>query len=126
MEKGKLKEWNIPVSLIMIAITLFGTILTITYFFKLLILPSQFQKFFDTIGGWAYYIFLLSIIGLLYFIYVLARTVNDRRKFEEYMTLDSKSAFVKNIRDLDIISKRLGPSFKKRFNAKKEQLRVKY
>jgi heme exporter protein D len=126
MEKGKIKELKIPISLVMIAITLFLTILTVIYFFSLLILPSEFSNFLSSSGGWAYYIFLVAFIGFLYFAYLLVQTVNDRRKFEELIASDSKSIFVKNVRDLDVIARRLGPSFKKRLENKKEQLRVKY
>lgn len=126
MEKDRIKELKIPISLIMIAITLFASFLTVIYFFNLIILPSEFQNFLSSSGGWVYYIFFLSIIGLFYFGYVLGRAVIDRRKFEELINSDSKSTFVKNVRDLDIIAKRLGPSFRKRLDDKKEQLKVRY
>ena len=124
MERGTYKEFKIPISLVMLAITLFIFILDVIYFFSLGILPLNFQSFLTTIGGWIYYIFLLSLVGIIYFAYLLASTVSQRRKFEELIFTDSKATFVKNERDLDVISRKLGPSFRKRYEEKKGQLRV--
>ena len=125
MERGKYKEFKIPISLVMLAITLFLFVIVTIKFFSLSTLPVSFQSFLNSIGYWAYYIFVLSLAGLLYFAYLLAVTVAQRRKFEELIYTDSKATFVKNARDLDIISKKLGPSFRARYEVKKDQLRVK-
>ena len=125
MERGKYKEFKIPISLVMLAITLFLFAIVVIKFFSLSTLPLSFQSFLNSIGYWAYYIFVLSLAGLLYFAYLLAVTVTQRRKFEELIYTDSKATFVKNARDLDIISKKLGPSFRARYEVKKDQLRVK-
>ncbi len=125
MERGKYKEFKIPISLVMLAITLFLFAIVTIKFFSLSTLPVSFQSFLNSIGYWAYYIFVLSLAGLLYFAYLLAVTVAQRRKFEELIYTDSKATFVKNARDLDIISKKLGPSFRARYEVKKDQLRVK-
>ncbi|MGC8561908.1 MAG: DUF3198 domain-containing protein [Thermoplasmata archaeon] len=124
MERGFYKEFKIPISLVMLAVTLFSFILVVIYFFSLGILPINFQSFLTALGGWTYYIFLLSLVGTVYFAYLLASTVSQRRKFEELIFTDSKATFVKNAKDLDMISRKLGPSFRKRFEEKKEQLRV--
>jgi hypothetical protein len=125
MERGKYKEFKIPISLVMLAITLFLFVIVTIKFFSLSTLPVSFQSFLNSIGYWAYYIFVLSLAGLLYFAYLLAVTVAQRRKFEELIYTDSKATFVKNARDLDIISRKLGPSFRARYEVKKDQLRVK-
>lgn len=125
MEKGKIKEFKIPISLLIIAITLFFMILFPLYWFNLVILSDQFNSFISFIGYWSYYIFGASIIIFLYFSYVLYVNIKDRRKFEELMHTDSKNAFVKNIKDLEIISRRLGPKFVKKYNEKKEELKIK-
>lgn len=125
MERGKYKEFKIPISLVMLAITLFLFVLLVMYFFSLAILPLSFQSFLTSLGGWSYYIFILSLAGFLYFAYLLAVTVSERRKFEELIYSDSKATFVKNARDLDVISTKLGPSFRKRYEEKKSQLRIK-
>jgi Protein of unknown function (DUF3198). len=125
MERGKYKEFKIPISLVMLAITLFLFAIVVIKFFSLSTLPLSFQSFLNSIGYWAYYIFVLSLAGLLYFAYLLAVTVTQRRKFEELIYTDSKATFVKNAKDLDIISKKLGPSFRARYEVKKDQLRVK-
>ncbi len=125
MERGKYKEFKIPISLVMLAITLFLFAIVTIKFFSLSTLPVSFQSFLNSIGYWAYYIFVLSLAGLLYFAYLLAVTVAQRRKFEELIYTDSKATFVKNARDLDIISRKLGPSFRARYEVKKDQLRVK-
>ena len=125
MERGKYKEFKIPISLVMLAMTLFLFVIVTIKFFSLSTLPVSFQSFLNSIGYWAYYIFVLSLAGLLYFAYLLAVTVAQRRKFEELIYTDSKATFVKNARDLDIISKKLGPSFRARYEVKKDQLRVK-
>ena len=125
MERGKYKEFKIPISLVMLAMTLFLFVIVTIKFFSLSTLPVSFQSFLNSIGYWAYYIFVLSLAGLLYFAYLLAVTVAQRRKFEELIYTDSKATFVKNARDLDIISRKLGPSFRARYEVKKDQLRVK-
>ena len=125
MERGKYKEFKIPISLVMLAITLFLFVIVTIKFFSLSTLPVSFQSFLNSIGYWAYYIFVLSLAGLLYFAYLLSVTVAQRRKFEELIYTDSKATFVKNARDLDIISRKLGPSFRARYEVKKDQLRVK-
>jgi uncharacterized protein (DUF58 family) len=125
MERGKYKEYKIPISLLMLAISLFMFVIVAIDFFNLTILPVNFQAFLTTIGGWSYYIFVLALAGVLYFTYMLVTTVYQRRKFEELIFTDSKASFVKNTKDLDLISKRLGPSFRKRYEDKKVQLRVK-
>lgn len=126
MERGKYKEFKIPFSLVMIAITLFLFIVTVLYFFYGLIsLPVSLQSFEEYIGYWRDFVFILSLAGLLYFLYLLAVTASQRRKFEELIYTDSKATFVKNARDLDIISRKLGPSFRKKYQEKRELLRVK-
>ena len=126
MERGKYKEFKIPISLVMIAITLFLFIVTVAdLFYGLNSLPLNLQTFITEIGYWRDYVFILSLVGLLYFIYLFLTTVVQRRKFEELIYTDSKATFVKNAKDLDIISKKLGPSFRARYEVKKDQLRVK-
>jgi len=126
MEKGKIKEFKIPLSLVFLAISLFASTIIAIYWFSLAILPTDFSSFINYTGNWVYYIFALSIIGDGYFIYLFFSTINARRKFEELMNTDSKSNFVKNIRDLEMEARKLGPSFKKRLDEKKEQLKIKF
>ncbi len=125
MEKGKIKEFKIPISLVMIALTLLLFVILSVYYFSLSTLPTDFQHFVSTLGNWSYYIFVLSLVGLLYFAYILVSTDIDRRKFEELMNSDSKATFTKNTRDLETVSRKLGPSFVRRFKQKKDQLRIK-
>ncbi|MCL5874276.1 MAG: DUF3198 domain-containing protein [Candidatus Thermoplasmatota archaeon] len=126
MERGKYKEFKIPISLVMLAVTLFLFIVTVAdFFYGLSSLPLNLQSFILYIGDWRDYVFVLSLAGLLYFIYLLATTVYQRRKFEELIFTDSKATFVKNAKDLDLISIRLGPSFRKKYEEKKSQFRLK-
>ncbi|MCL4334372.1 MAG: DUF3198 domain-containing protein [Candidatus Thermoplasmatota archaeon] len=126
MERGKYKEFKIPISLVMIAITLFLFIVTVAdLFYGLNSLPLNLQTFITDIGYWRDYVFILSLVGLLYFIYLFLTTVVQRRKFEELIYTDSKATFVKNARELDIISLKLGPTYRKRYEEKKSQLKVK-
>jgi hypothetical protein len=126
MERGKYKEFKIPISLVMIAITLFLFIVTVAdLFYGLNSLPLNLQTFITEIGYWRDYVFILSLVGLLYFIYLFLTTVVQRRKFEELIYTDSKATFVKNARELDIISLKLGPTYRKRYEEKKSQLKVK-
>ncbi len=125
MEPGKIKEFKIPISLLLIAITLFFMVLFPLYWFNLVILPVEFLNLINFIGNWSYYLFAVAVIGFFYAVYLFYSTVKDRKKFEELINADSKSAFVKNLRDLEIISRRLGPSFVKKLREKKEELRIK-
>lgn len=125
MERGKYKEFKIPVSLVIIAVSLFFFILTTIYFFDLVILPDNFKVLLNSAGGWSYYIFGISLVVLVYSLYLFLSTVANRRKFEELIASDSKSVIVKNSRDLEVIAGKLGPTFVKRLQEKKEQLRIK-
>lgn len=62
----------------------------------------------------------------MYFIYIFVSTLEARRKFEELMSTDSKLAFVNNVRELEKMAKKLGPTFRGRLNRKKEELKVKF
>jgi hypothetical protein len=126
MERGKYKEFKIPISLVMLAVTLFLFIVTVAdFFYGLNSLPLNLQSFILYIGDWRDYVFILSLAGLLYFIYLFTATVFQRRKFEELIYTDSKATFIKNARELDLISTRLGPSFRKKYEEKKDQFHVK-
>lgn len=125
MEKGRIKEFKLPISLIMIALTLLVFVILAIYYFKLTVLPPEFQQFANYLGGWSYYVFVLSLIGFLYFAYVLVSTDLERRKFEELINSDSKATFLKNARDLEVVSKKLGPTFEKRYKDRRDQLRIK-
>ncbi|MCL4413085.1 MAG: DUF3198 domain-containing protein [Candidatus Thermoplasmatota archaeon] len=126
MEKGRLREFTIPISLVLLAISIFVTIISLIYFFNLAVLPVQFSDFINFTGNYIYYIFALSVAGDLYFIYIFVSTLEARRKFEELMSTDSKLAFVNNVRELEKMAKKLGPTFRGRLNRKKEELKVKF
>ncbi len=80
---------------------------------------------FSSLGNWDYWIFMAGIIFTLLFFYFLYRITIDMRKFEELVSKQSKYNFVKSMKDLQKIARRLGPKYERQLTAAMEKFKVK-
>ncbi len=80
---------------------------------------------FSSLGNWDYWIFVAGVIFTLLFFYFLYKITIDMRKFEELVSKQSKYNFVKSIKDLQKIAKRLGPKYERQLAAAMEKFKVK-
>ncbi|WP_393971050.1 DUF3198 domain-containing protein [Oxyplasma meridianum] len=80
---------------------------------------------FKSAGPWNYWIFTLGIIMTILFVYLYAKTMRDVSKFRQLVESDSKYGFIKNIKELEAISQRLGTTYKERLAEAKERWKIK-
>ena len=66
-----------------------------------------------SLGNWLYWVIAISFSLTILFFYYLYRYTNDSKKFYNLINGSSKQTFVKNFKELEIISSRLGPSYVK-------------
>ena len=86
--------------------------------------PSYIKSFHNIIGDWIYWIFFISIIAFFIGLYYFYDTLKKLRKFKEYINSESKSKFLKNLKDLEIISYKLGPNHEKILEEKKKEWKI--
>jgi|YelNatPaOPRAMG01_1025707.scaffolds.fasta_scaffold01319_13 hypothetical protein len=80
---------------------------------------------FSSLGNWDYWIFVAGVVFTLTFFYFLYRINIDMRKFEELVSKQSKYNFVKSMKDLQKIARRLGPKYERQLAAAMEKFKVK-
>ena len=80
---------------------------------------------FSSLGNWDYWIFVAGVIFTLIFFYFLYKITIDMRKFEELVSKQSKYNFVKSMKDLQKIARRLGPKYERQLTAAMEKFKVK-
>ena len=80
---------------------------------------------FSALGNWDYWIFVAGVIFTLLFFYFLYKITIDMRKFEELVSKQSKYNFVKSMKDLQKIARRLGPKYERQLAAAMEKFKVK-
>ena len=76
---------------------------------------------FAAAGPWIYWIFTVSFIGLVFFLYMYYKAVSNARKFNSIISGSSKQSFIKNIKELEELAYKLGPTFEKRLQEAKEK-----
>ncbi len=79
---------------------------------------------FEAAGNWNYWIFTLSLIFSGIFLYYTYDWFKDDRFFNEIMNSDSKSKFIKNMRELETIARKHGPSYEERLVEKKSAWKI--
>ncbi|PYB68654.1 DUF3198 domain-containing protein [Thermoplasma sp. Kam2015] len=77
------------------------------------------------VGDWVYWIFALSFIFTITMAYLMVKNLSDRAKFESMINSPSKSIFVRNMNDLEMLAARLGKSYKIQLDQAKEKWKVK-
>ena len=65
---------------------------------------------FAAAGTWIYWIFTVSFIGLVFFLYMYYKAVSNARKFNSIISGSSKQSFIKNIKELEELAYKLGPT----------------
>lgn len=86
---------------------------------------STYFLTFSSLGNWDYWILALSLIFSIIFFYFIYRNLFDMRKFEELVTKGSKYNFVRSIKELQTISRRLGPRYERRLSEAMEKFKIK-
>lgn len=86
--------------------------------------PSYVRQFHSYTGDWIYWIFVISIVLFLTGLYYFYDTLKNLKKFREYINSDSKSKFLKNLKELEIISYKLGPKHEEILEEKKREWKV--
>ncbi len=76
---------------------------------------------FAAAGTWIYWIFTVSFIGLVFFLYMYYKAVSNAKRFNSIISGSSKQNFIKNIKELEELAYKLGPSFEKRLLEAKEK-----
>ena len=76
-------------------------------------------------GNREYWIFALSLIMAFTFVYMFIKVTNDAKKFKTLINSSSKHTFVKNLRQLQKISKNLGPEYVIELERSMEKWKVK-
>ena len=76
---------------------------------------------FAAAGPWIYWIFTVSFIGLIFFLYMYYKAVSNARKFNSIISGSSKQSFIKNIKELEELAYKLGPTFEKKLLEAKEK-----
>lgn len=88
--------------------------------FKNTALPSL-----SFLGDWGYWVFTLGLILLIVFFYLYYKVLSDTKKFHEMISSGSKNLFLKHVRDLERISRKLGPKYVSELKQTKEKWKVK-
>jgi hypothetical protein len=74
---------------------------------------------FASTGNWMYWIFVVSLIGLILFIYLYLKFLSDAKKFTNIISGSSKQNFIKNLKELEQIAYKLGPAFEEKLREAK-------
>jgi len=79
----------------------------------------------NKLGSWQYWIIVISVIIFIYFAYETSSYISDIFKFNRMINTESKKTFMKNLPELEGISKRFGGSYKTRLNETKKRWNIK-
>ncbi len=107
-------SWREYQSILYLVLMAIGVVLLILTLNDLVIKnPAVMDSGFSltVIGNWEYWVFALAIILSGTFAYYFAKVTNDTKKFNRLIKSSSKHSFLQNLRELQKISRSLGPSF---------------
>ncbi len=121
MEKS-LRDYQFFLYVILFAVSIVVFVISAN---QLLFHESLLNQLSFNVGYWIYWIFALSLIFALTFIYMVFSVIKNASRFEELINSTSKSTFVKNLKELEIISKKLGKSYIIQLKTAKERWKVK-
>ncbi len=76
-------------------------------------------------GNWDLWIITLSFIGTGVFAYFFFKLTSDVKKFRRIVGGSSKQIFLKNIKELELLARKLGPSFEQSLAAAKTRWNIK-
>ncbi|MEM0155480.1 MAG: DUF3198 domain-containing protein [Thermoplasmataceae archaeon] len=121
----KWKDYQFFIYLILLAVSVLILIISMN---DVLFHNNSFSAYFMTFspfGNWVYWIFAAGIIFTIIFFYLFYRVILDMRKFDELVSKGSKFNFVKSLKELRTISKRLGPRYQRLLSEAMEKFKVK-
>ncbi|MEM0160803.1 MAG: DUF3198 domain-containing protein [Thermoplasmata archaeon] len=124
MNFKSLREYIIFFSVLIIGLGLFAAISSFYGVFLSTYQPDFFKIINDTLGYWTVWILILSIIVIFIGAWYTYDTIKKRRKFEEYINTDSKANFIKHMKDLEVISYKLGPRYQDILKEKKQNWKI--
>jgi hypothetical protein len=122
---AKWKDYQFFIYLVLLAISILVLIISMN---DVLFHNSGFSTYFVTfssIGNWIYWIFVAGVIFTILFFYLFYRVLLDMRKFDELVSKGSKFSLMKSLKELRVISKRLGPRYQKLLSEAMEKYKVK-
>lgn len=90
-----------------------------------LIFHSSALPSLSFLGNWGYWVFTLGLIMVIVFFYLYFKLLKDTRDFQEMINSGSKNQFLKHLKDLNRISRKLGPSYVNELRQTKEKWKVK-
>ncbi len=76
------------------------------------------------LGNWGYWVFTLGLVMMIVFFYLYYKVISDTKKFQELINSESKNIFSKNLRDLERLSKKLGPRYVAELKSAKEKWKL--
>lgn len=125
MNFKNLREYIIFFSVLITGLGLFFAVAT---FYGVLLntyQPDIFKSINNLLGDWAIWILILSIFVIFIGAWYTYDTIRKRREFEEFINTDSKANFIKHLKDLEVISYKLGPRYQEILKEKKENWKIK-
>lgn len=123
--KLSIREYQSIIYLVVMLVALVGLIIS---FNDLVIKNSALINSGLTLGGtgnWLYWIITISFIAFAIFAYLLLKLTSNVRKFRKIVSGSSKQNFLKNLKELEVLASKLGPSFEKSLVAAKLKWNVK-
>ncbi len=118
---SKIREYQGIIYIFLAAVGVVLFILTSNeYLFNSSLFPTL-----TSIGDWGYYVFAVGIVMLIVFFYLFFKLLSDTRTFQSMINSESKQTFTKHLRDLERISRKLGPSYVEELKSTKERWKVK-
>ena len=85
---------------------------------------STFQDIVNFLGGWAYWLALIGVVGFLIVLWWVLDFVLKVRKLKDLINTESKAKFIKNMDEIEFIAWRLPKKYKNVVSEKKIELKV--
>lgn len=121
-------SWRENQSVIYLVLMALGVVLLVITINDLVIKSSGvIQSGFTllALGNWEYWVFALALFIAAIFAYYFVKVTNDTKKFNELIKSSSKHSFVKNLKELQKISRTLGPKYQAELQKSMDKWKVK-
>ncbi len=125
MNFKSLREYIIFFSVLIMGLGLFFAISSFYGAFLSTYQPDFFKLINDILGYWTVWVLILSIIVIFIGAWYTYDTIRKRKQFEEYINTDSKANFLKHLKDLEVISYKLGTRYQEILKDKKQNWKIK-
>jgi hypothetical protein len=125
MNSKILREYIIFFAVLILGFGLFFGISSFYGVFLISYQPNIFKAINNILGFWTVWVLVFSIIVMFIGGWYTYDTIRKRREFEEYIKTDSKASFIKHLKELEVISYKLGPRYQNILKEKKEEWKIK-